>query len=420
MQKQLVANRYFRSWILILLFAQAISVFSQQDTTFHIYLMFGQSNMEGQGTIEAQDRVTNPRVKMLQDSTCPNLGRSYGKWYTASPPLNRCWGKLGPGDSFGRMLGAKAPANVTIGLVNASVSGCNIYIYKKGCPDGLDQASQGIPFSCGYTWLLDLAKKAQQVGVIKGIIFHQGETNTADPNWKYTVKQIIADLKSDLGLGDIPFLAGEMLYAEYNSCCSAHNAEVNKLPGLIPNAHVISAAGLPGADVAHFTSASYRTLGERYGQKMLELVYNICDSTSIESWYTINGGTAKKSNSILVNSGTRLILSPHPTNLLGTWSWTGPVASGTTRERLVNTAFEGTFRAIATYTNECGAVSRMPVDYVVCDSTPVEPWYSINGGSPVKSDSISVDQNAVLTLLPEPSGGRDLDMDRSRNYRFIT
>ena len=71
---------------------------------------------------------------------------------------------------------------------------------------------------------------------------------------------------------------------------AAHNIEINKLPALIPNAHVISAAGLPGADVAHFTSASYRTLGERYAQKMLKLVYNICDSTSIESWCQVNGG----------------------------------------------------------------------------------------------------------------------------------
>ena len=57
-----------------------------QDPNFHIYLMFGQSNMEGQGPIEAQDRVTNPRVKLLQDQTCSNLNRTYGTWYTAAPP----------------------------------------------------------------------------------------------------------------------------------------------------------------------------------------------------------------------------------------------------------------------------------------------------------------------------------------------
>jgi hypothetical protein len=352
---------YFRPLILVLIFMQSMGGYSQVDSTFHIYLMFGQSNMEGQGIIEAQDRLTNPRVKMLQDSTCPNLNRVYGRWYTAAPPLNRCWGKLGPGDSFGRMLGEKAPSYVkTIGLVNVSVSGCNIYIYKKGCPDGLDQNSKGIPFNCGYTWLLDLAKKAQKVGVIKGIIFHQGETNTSDPNWKYTVQQIVADLKSDLGLGDIPFLAGELLYARYNSCCSVHNIEINKLPELIPNAHVISAAGLPGADVAHFTSASYRTLGERYAQMMLMLVYGICDSTTIESWYRIDGGSLVKSDTIHVNQNAVLTLIPEPSDL-GTWSWTGAGTSGTSREQTVNTTNAGTFSAHATYTNPCGMPSHLSI-----------------------------------------------------------
>jgi xylan 1,4-beta-xylosidase len=335
------------------------------DTTFHIYLMFGQSNMEGQGTIEAQDRVTNQRVLMMQDSNCPNLNRTYGNWYTAAPPLNRCWGKLGPGDSFGRMLGDEAPSYVSsIGLVNASVSGCNIYIYKKGCPDGLDQNSKGIPFDCGYTWLLDLAKKAQQVGVIKGIIFHQGETNTSDPNWKYTVQQIVADLKKDLGLGDIPFLAGELLYAQYNSCCSAHNIEINKLPALIPNAHVISAAGLPGADVAHFTSASYRTFGERYARTMLKLVYDICDSTAINLWYQIDGGSPLKSDTIRVTRDAVLKLIPEP-SAEGTWSWTGAGTSGKSRIQTVNTATSGTFTATATYTNSCGMPSHLSTIIIV-------------------------------------------------------
>jgi hypothetical protein len=392
---------YTRLWLFVLFFLHSIGVFSQVDSTFHIYLMFGQSNMEGQGIIEAQDRVTNPRVKMLQDSTCPNLNRVYGKWYAAAPPLNRCWGKLGPGDSFGRMLGQKAPSYVkTIGLVNVSVSGCNIYIYKKGCPDGLDQYSKGIPFNCGYTWLLDLAKKAQQVGVIKGIIFHQGETNTSDPNWKYTVQQIVADLKSDLGLGDIPFLAGELLYARYNSCCSAHNIEINKLPALIPNAHVISAAGLPGADVAHFTSASYRTLGERYAQKMMKLVYNICDSTSIESWFQIDGGSLIKSDTIDVNQNAVLKLIPEP-SAGGSWSWAGAGTSGTSREQTVNTANPGTYTALATFSNACGTQSHMSVIITVKPFTEIK-W------NKTENNSVKIYPNPasnIITIEGYPRSG---------------
>jgi hypothetical protein len=392
-------NIFFLYSLLLLLLPASRNLQAQVDTTFHIYLMFGQSNMEGAGTPEAQDRVKNPRVWMMQDSTCPNLNRTYGNWYVASPPLNRCWGGLGPGDSFGRLLGEKAPAYVTkIGLINASVSGCNIFIYKKGCPNGLDAASQGIPFGCGYAWLLDLAKKAQQVGVIKGIIFHQGETNNTDTNWKYTVQQIIADLKADLGLGDIPFLAGELLYSEYGSCCGAHNVEINKLPGIIPNTHVISAKGLPGKDYAHFTNASYRTLGERYAVQMLKYVYNICDTTAIESWYQTGSDPENKSQNIMVHSGTSLRLSPRPANTLGTWNWSGAGTSGTNRQQTISFSNEGTYTAYLTYHNECGATSHLPVHILVCDSAFIEPWYKSGEEAWQKSNTVNIRTGLPLLI----------------------
>jgi hypothetical protein len=248
-----------------------------QDPNFHIYLCFGQSNMEGMGPIEAQDKATNVRVKVLADQTCSNLNRVYGQWYTAVPPLNRCWNALGPADYFGKTMADGEPSKVTIGLVPAAYSGCDIAFFQKSAPLGKASTKGGgaadIPsqFTGGYAWLLDLAKKAQKVGVIKGIIFHQGETNSGDPTWKNKVKEIVTDLRTDLGIGNVPFLAGELLYAQYGGCCSSHNVEVNKLPGLLPNAYVISASGLNGlsGSNAHFSSASYRTLGARYAQKML-------------------------------------------------------------------------------------------------------------------------------------------------------
>lgn len=242
------------------------------DPNFHIYLMFGQSNMEGAAPIENQDRVTNPRVKVMADLNCGNLSRTYGNWYVASPPLNRCYGGLGPGDYFGKAMADGMPSAITIGLVPAAVSGTPIELYQKSAPIGRNNQNIPTQFNGGYAWLLDLAKKAQQAGVIKGIIFHQGESDNSDPNWKYQVKEIVTDLRRDLGIGDVPFLAGELLYADYRSCCHWHNTEVNKLPGLINNAHVVSAMGLPGMDVYHFTAASYRELGRRYAQIMLDKI----------------------------------------------------------------------------------------------------------------------------------------------------
>jgi hypothetical protein len=248
------------------------STYAAPDPDFHIYLLFGQSNMEGQGTIEQQDRISNPRVKVMSDLNCSNLGRTYGNWYLASPPLNRCWSGLGPGDYFGKNMADGMPSSVTIGLVPAAVSGTAIEFYQKSAPLGRNNTDFPAEFNGGYAWLLDMAKKAQEVGVIKGIIFHQGETNTADSQWKFKVKEIVTDLRSDLGIGDVPFLAGELLYADYGSCCHWHNPEVNKLPELLNNTFIVSAMGLPGVDQAHFTSESYRELGKRYAALMLEKI----------------------------------------------------------------------------------------------------------------------------------------------------
>ncbi|MES2826058.1 MAG: sialate O-acetylesterase [Pseudomonadota bacterium] len=269
----------------ILFLIVANNVVAAPDPNFHIYLMFGQSNMEGAAPIENQDRITNQRVRVMADLNCGNLGRTYGNWYVASPPLNRCNSGLGPGDYFGKTMAEGMPSAVTIGLVPAAVSGTPIELYQKSAPIGRNNQNIPTQFNGGYAWLLDMAKKAQQAGVIKGIIFHQGESDTSDPNWKNQVKEIVTDLRKDLGIGDVPFLAGELLYANYGSCCHWHNSEVNKLPGLINNAYVVSAMGLPGMDVYHFTTASYREFGRRYAQIMLDKIdrYGVSPSSSISS-----------------------------------------------------------------------------------------------------------------------------------------
>jgi hypothetical protein len=64
-------------------------------------------------------------------------------------------------------------------------------------------------------------------------------------------------------------VAGELLY---DGCCSLHNALVNGLPSQIPNADVVSAAGLAGMDEAHFDLEGQRELGRRYAEKMQELL----------------------------------------------------------------------------------------------------------------------------------------------------
>lgn len=51
-----------------------------------------------------------------------------------------------------------------------------------------------------YERLVNMARLAQKDGVIKGILMHQGESNSEDPLWPERVKKIYDNLCKDLNL----------------------------------------------------------------------------------------------------------------------------------------------------------------------------------------------------------------------------
>ncbi len=254
-----------------------------QNPNLHIYLAFGQSNMEGQGSIESPDRMVENGFKTFQALDCSNLGRTKDTWYTAEPPTCNCWSGLSPVDYFGRTMLEAAPEGVEIGVINVAVAGCDIRLFDKNIYQGYDSTSteswfldrvkayEGNP----YQYLIGRAKVAQQDGVIKGILLHQGETNTGDTQWPQYVKKIYNDLMADLSLNpdSVPILAGEVVHADQQGCCSSMNSIIANLPSVISNAHVISSQGCTvQSDNTHFDSEGYRELGRRYAEKMLALI----------------------------------------------------------------------------------------------------------------------------------------------------
>jgi hypothetical protein len=176
---------------------------------------------------------------------------------------------------------ANLPDSIEIGIINVSVGGCDIRLFDKDIYQHYDssytdswftskiEAYEGNP----YQYLIDLAQLARQDGVIKGILLHQGETNTGQTLWPSYVKKIYNDMLADLSLNSdpIPLLAGELLSAGEN-CCSGMNTIINRLPDIIPTAYVISSSGCTGQDNAHFDPEGYRELGRRYAVQMLLLM----------------------------------------------------------------------------------------------------------------------------------------------------
>ncbi|WP_373492665.1 sialate O-acetylesterase [Aquiflexum sp.] len=255
-----------------------------QDPDFYIFLSFGQSNMEGHSKFEPMDTTVDSRFKVMQVVDCNNLDRKKGNWYDAVPPLTRCHTGITPTDYFGRTLVAGLPENINVGVINVSVGGCKIELFDKdnyetytasapGWMKNILDEYDGNP----YGRLVEMAKLAQKDGVIKGILLHQGESNTGDTEWPNKVKDVYANLLDDLGLDQntVPLLAGELVEEAQGGKCASMNPIINKLPNTIQNAHVISSKDCEAvSDGLHFSAKGYRKLGKRYGEKMLNLLGN--------------------------------------------------------------------------------------------------------------------------------------------------
>lgn len=253
------------------------------DPNFHIYLCFGQSNMEGNAAIEAQDRTgVDSRFRMMAGVNMNSSSRKKGEWYVAYPPLCREFTGLTPADYFGREMVANLPDSIKVGVINVAVGGASIDLFDEDkCAAYIAKEADWFKSYCKeynnnpFRELVNLAKKAQKDGVIKGILLHQGCTNNCQQDWPVRVKRVYIRLLNELGLNEeeCPLLIGELLQQDVGGVCWGHNNVIAVTKNVIPNSHVISSANCPAAsDGLHFTAEGYRMIGKRYATKMLSLL----------------------------------------------------------------------------------------------------------------------------------------------------
>src|SRR5690606_17705075 len=118
-------------------------------------------------------------------------------------------------------------------------------------------------------------------GVLKGILFHQGESNSGSSNqasWMAGVTDLARNLRNTFNVPNVPFLIGELGY--YRTTSSNINSILPELISEIPRSDLVSANGLNDFDGTHFDSYSANILGKRYAAKMLE----ITDSPKISAF----------------------------------------------------------------------------------------------------------------------------------------
>ena len=236
---------------------------------FHLFLLAGQSNMAGRGKVEAEDKTPHPRVWML---TINN------EWAMATEPLHfdkPTMVGVGPGLAFAKAM-ANADTNIVIGLIPCAVGGSPIEVWDRG---KFYEPTKTYP----YDDALKRTKIALQNGVLKGILWQQGESDSDSIRAKvYALKLelLVKRFRKDLKMKKLPFVAGTIaaFYIEKHPYAKVVNEAIEALPKHVKKTYFVSAAGLMHkGDDTHFDAASARILGKRYAeiyQKILRGYYN--------------------------------------------------------------------------------------------------------------------------------------------------
>lgn len=235
-----------------------------QKENFHIYLLMGQSNMVGRDTSGLASQVDHPRVLALNAD---------GLWAVARDPIHPQVGRIacgsGPGIPFAQEMLKSADPKVTIGLVPCAVGGTPLRRWTKGKGGDL------------YENAVSRAKIAAEVGVIKGVLWHQGESDTEKQqnaeSYEARLTQMFKDFRADVNQPELPIVVGQL--GEFLAISPTKypyektvRAAIQHLPVVVPHVGYADAAGLADkGDNLHFNVDAQKEMGARFAKAMQEL-----------------------------------------------------------------------------------------------------------------------------------------------------
>lgn len=231
----------------------------QEQDGYDIFLLIGQSNMAGRGTMtEGDDEVFDENVFLLDDK---------GECVPATNPLNQfssirkdlSMQQIGPGFSFSQEI-TRATGHKVLLVVNA----------RGG--SGISEWAVGKDY---YNEAVRRARQAMEYGEIKAILWHQGESDSSSPaNYLEKLAPIADGLRQELGVSFIPFIAGEI--AQWHTNAARFNPMIHGISEVIRNSDYVSSEGctqLKDDSDPHFSRDGQILLGKRYAEKVLDMCY---------------------------------------------------------------------------------------------------------------------------------------------------
>lgn len=225
-----------------------------------LFLLIGQSNMAGRGTLSTEYLDTLDNVFLLT----PNAGME-----PAINPLNKYSNirkalkmqQIGPAYEFSKKIVSETGA--TIGLIVNARGGSSVNSWEKGNKDRY------------YEKTLGRMKNALKWGTLKAVLWHQGESDTRQADtYMNKLSDMVGNFRTDLGYPKVLFVAGELAYWRKES--ATFNAMIRTISTAIPYSTWVTAEGLtPLINMTdpHFDASSQLILGERYAEKVLQACY---------------------------------------------------------------------------------------------------------------------------------------------------
>lgn len=260
----------------------------------HIYLLIGQSNMQGSGQpYDAILDAPDPRVLKFGSSN-----RMESVWVEGGHPLTALTtstsGPIGMGVEFGKtLLAAQSDPELVIGLINHAKGSSAIQWRAPGIINNKQvNPATGLNYYL-YDEAVQRVMEATQYGTLKGVLWHQGEYNSnnntnpdSDPEgYAARLQALVSNSRESFSNPALPFVCGKFVPASWVDEGGStifftglpHRAIVEAalvdLPNQRSNTFCVDNIGLRGRpdEKIHFDSYSQRLLGQRYGAAMLEL-----------------------------------------------------------------------------------------------------------------------------------------------------
>lgn len=225
--------------------------------------------MSGRGALERNPPSPDSRVLVFTRTNC---------WVPAQDPLHDDEpgrNGVGPALAFGRQLAAE-DSTMAVGLIPCAKVGSSLRDWQKG--------------NELYSGTLERVRNALiQGGILSGILWHQGETDsdsikTAD--YADQLAKFVEALRSDLRDLNLPIIVGEI--GRFRASNAVFNGAMANLPSKLRHCALATTDGLTHAgDQIHFDTPSARELGRRYAAAWRKMHAPASEPDSATVWHDV-------------------------------------------------------------------------------------------------------------------------------------